>query len=54
LIQETLKPANCNNLAVDEVITPLPSPDITPPVIKINFGLLLCPMLASNCTLDFS
>ena len=52
-MQETFKPSNCNNLAVEDVITPLPNPDITPPVIKMNFGFLPFMLLGDDCTFDF-
>ena len=36
-----LYPLNCNNLAIDAVVTPFPIPERTPPVMKTNLELLL-------------
>ncbi len=38
--QVTLRPESWRSLATEEVVMPLPRPDITPPVTKMYFGTL--------------
>ena len=40
----TFNPFDCNNFARDAEIIPLPSEELTPPVTKIYFGVLLKPI----------
>ena len=49
MTQETFWFANCNSLAMEEVVTPLPRPDITPPVTKMNFVCTLMKWVRGFC-----
>jgi len=40
----TDSPLACNNLANDEAIIPFPKDEVTPPVTKIYFAVLGCPL----------
>jgi hypothetical protein len=51
-MHETFLPASWSNFAVEDVTTPLPRPDITPPVTKINFGFLLALLVFGFLTAD--
>jgi len=52
-VQVTFNPVSCNNFATEEATIPFPRPDITPPVMNMNFGNLLLALLVLYRTLDF-
>src|SRR3989304_2411594 len=39
--QDTLRPVFWRSLAIEAEVTPLPRPDITPPVTNMNFACLV-------------